>query len=82
MGWSMRLRHYEETVNKIATLPRGDDFRASNVTDLKKVYRLPGTRLAPEKKQPTEVTAVFAAIGAALAMSGTLHSLLQYSRIL
>jgi hypothetical protein len=41
-----------------------------------------GTRLALQKPQPTEVTAIVAALGAALALAGALLSMLWFNRIL
>jgi Ca-activated chloride channel family protein len=81
-GWSMRVRLDEEALNKIATMTRGEYFRAANTGDLKKIYRDLGAKLAIEKQRSTEVTAVFAAIGAAFAMLAALLSMLWFNRIL
>jgi Ca-activated chloride channel family protein len=81
-GWSMRVRLDEEALNKIATMTRGEYFRAGNTADLKKIYRDLGAKLAIEKQRTTEVTAVFAAIGAGLAMLAALLSMLWFNRIL
>jgi len=81
-GWSMRTRLDEEALQKVASTTRGEYFRAADAKDLKKVYRALGTKLAFEKQRPTEVTAVFAGLGAALATLAALLSLLWFNRIL
>jgi Ca-activated chloride channel family protein len=80
-GWSFRVRLDEETLKAIAKITRGEYFYAGTATDLKKVYESLGTRLVLEKKQ-TEVTALFAAAAAALALVSALLSLLWFGRIL
>jgi Ca-activated chloride channel family protein len=80
-GWSFRVRLDEESLKQIANLTRGEYFYAGTATDLKKVYETLGTRLVLEKKH-TEVTAIVAAVGAALAFLAGLLSLLWFNRIL
>ncbi len=62
-GWSMRVRLDEETLKTIANITRADYYYAGSADDLKKVYQGLSTRLAVEKKE-TEITALFAALGA------------------
>lgn len=62
-GWSMRVRLDEETLKTIANITRADYYYAGTADDLKKVYQGLSTRLAVEKKE-TEITALFAALGA------------------
>lgn len=81
-GWSMRVRLDEEALKKLATMTRGEYFRAGTATDLKKIYRDLSLRLAMGKGRATEVTAIFVALGAALAMLGALLSMLRTNRIL
>ena len=81
-GWSMRVRLDETALKKIAETTRGEYFGASNAADLNRIYRSLGARLTVEKQRSTEITAVFAAIGAALAMLSALLSLLWFNRIL
>ena len=64
-GWSMRVRLDEETLKNIATITRADYFYAGTAEDLKKVYQGLSTRLIVERKE-TEITALFAALGALL----------------
>ncbi|MCC6474333.1 MAG: VWA domain-containing protein, partial [Burkholderiales bacterium] len=81
-GWSMRVKLDEDVLKKIATTSGGEYFRAANARELKKIYQYLSARLTLEKMQQTEVTALFAALGAALAMSAALISLLWFNRIL
>ena len=81
-GWSMRMRLDEDALQKIASTTRGEYFRAEKAGDLKKIYRALGAKLAFEKQRPTEVTAIFAGIGALLAAVAALLSLLWFNRIL
>ena len=81
-GWSMRTRLDEEALLKIASTTRGEYFRAPNAGELTKIYRALGARLAFEKQRPTEVTAVFAGVGALFAALAGLLSLMWFNRIL
>jgi len=81
-GWSMRVRLDEGALRKLSTVTRGEYFRAADATQLTKIYRELSVRLAIEKHRATEVTAVFAAIGAILAMLAAALSLLWFNRIL
>jgi len=81
-GWSMRVRLDEEMLRKVATATRGEYFQARNAADLKKVYGQISTRFALEKRRSSEVTAIFVALGAALAMLGAILSMFWFSRIL
>ncbi len=80
-GWSFRVRLDEETLKQVAALTRGEYFYAGTATDLKKVYESLGTRIVLEKKR-TEVTALFAALAAVLAIAAAALSLAWFSRIL
>ena len=64
-GWSMRVRLDEETLKTIANITRADYFYAGTAADLKKVYQGLSTRLVVEKSE-TEISALFAALGALL----------------
>ncbi len=81
-GWSMRTRLDEESLQKIASTTRGEYFRAPNAGELSKIYRTLGAKLAFEKQRPTEVTAVFAGMGALFAALAGLLSLLWFNRVL
>ena len=80
-GWSIRVRLDEDALKIVADLTRGEYFFAGNAPDLKKVYEVLTTRLVMEKRE-TEVTALFSAIAAALALVSAALSLLWFQRIL
>ena len=80
-GWSMRVRLDEETLKAVADLTRGEYFYAGNAVDLKKVYQSLNAKLVLERKK-TEVTALFAAVAAALALVSAALSLAWFHRIL
>lgn len=80
-GWSMRVRLDEEALKTIANVTKAEYFYAGTATDLGKIYKALNSRLFLEKKA-TEVTALFAAAGAVLAMLSGMLSLLWFNRIL
>jgi Ca-activated chloride channel family protein len=79
-GWSMRVRLDEETLKAIADITRGEYFYAGNALDLNKVYQSLNARLVLERKK-TEVTALFAAVAALLAVVSAALSLAWFHRI-
>jgi Ca-activated chloride channel family protein len=80
-GWSMRVRLDEEALKTIADVTRGEYFFASTATDLKKIYEALTSRLVLETKE-TEITALFSAAAAVLALLAALLSVLWFNRIL
>jgi Ca-activated chloride channel family protein len=80
-GWSMRVRLDEETLKTIADLTRAEYFYAGTAADLKKVYQTLSSRLVMEKKE-TEITALFAVLGAALALAASALSLWWFGRVM
>jgi len=80
-GWSFRVRLDEETLKTIAIMTQGEYFYAGTAADLKKVYQTLNSRLSLEKRA-TEVTALFAAAAALLALVSGMLSLLWFNRIL
>jgi Ca-activated chloride channel family protein len=80
-GWSFHARLDEDTLKAIADLTRGEYFRAGTAMDLKKVYRTLSARLVFERKA-TEITALFSAAAAALALLAALLSLFWFNRVL
>ncbi len=80
-GWSMRVRLDEETLKTIANLTRGEYFYAGTATDLQKIYKSLNTKLFFEQRE-TEITALFAATAAALALVSGMLSMLWFNRIL
>jgi Ca-activated chloride channel homolog len=80
-GWSMRVRLDEETLKAIASMTRGEYFYAGTATDLKKVYESLNARFLLEKKE-MEISALFAAAAAVMALASAALSLLWFNRIL
>ena len=80
-GWSMRVRLDEATLKEIANITRGQYFYAGTAKDLKKVYETLNSRIYLEKKD-MEITALFAAAAAIIALVSALLSLLWFNRIL
>ncbi len=80
-GWSMRVRLNEEALKKIAEVTQGEYYYAGTAADLKKVYQTLSARLVFETRE-TEITALFSAAAAVLALLAAFLSVLWYSRIL
>jgi Ca-activated chloride channel family protein len=80
-GWSMRVRLDEETLKAVANLTRGEYFYAGNASDLQKVYEALNARFVLEKKD-MEISALFCAASAVIALASALLSLLWFNRIL
>jgi Ca-activated chloride channel family protein len=79
-GWSMRVRLDEETLKQIAMATRAEYFYAGTALDLKKVYQSLGSRLSAQKKE-TEISALFAALGALLALVAAGLSVWWFGRV-
>jgi Ca-activated chloride channel family protein len=79
-GWSMRVKLDEETLKNVSVLTQGEYFYAGTAEDLKKVYESLSSRMVVERKE-TEVTAVFAALGALLAAAAAGLSLWWFGRV-
>jgi Ca-activated chloride channel family protein len=80
-GWSMHVRLDEETLRSVADLTRGEYFYAGNAVELKRIYEQMRSRMVLETKK-TEVTAFFAAVGAALVVLAAGLSLAWFNRVL
>lgn len=80
-GWRMRVRLDEATLRNVSTITHGQYFYAGDAAQLKKVYRSLNSRFVLEKKE-TEVSALFAAFAALLAIASATLSLLWFNRIL
>lgn len=79
-GWSMRVRLDEDTLKNVANLTRAEYFYAGTAEDLKKVYQSLSSRLIVEKKE-TEITALFAAVAAALVVLSAGLSVWWFGRV-
>jgi Ca-activated chloride channel family protein len=79
-GWSMRVRLDEETLKNVSVLTHGEYFYAGTAEDLKKVYDSLSSRMVVERKE-TEVTALFAGLGALLMVLASALSLWWFGRV-
>jgi Ca-activated chloride channel homolog len=79
-GWTMRVRLDEQSLKNIAAATRSEYFYAGTSEDLKKVYQSLGTRLTAQKKE-TEISALFAALGALLVTIAAVLSIWWYGRV-
>ncbi len=79
-GWSMRVRLDEETLKNISVLTHGEYFYAGTAEDLKKVYESLSSRMVVERKE-TEITAIFAALGALLSALAAGLSVWWFGRV-
>ncbi len=79
-GWSMRVRLDEETLKNISILTHGEYFYAGTAQDLLKVYESLSAKLVVEKKE-TEVSALFSALGALLALLSAGLSVFWFGRV-
>ena len=80
-GMSMRVRLDEESLKRIADVTLGEYFRATDATDLRSIYKQLSSRLTLERRQLTEVTAVFALAGCVLVVLAAMASLVRSGRI-
>jgi Ca-activated chloride channel family protein len=78
-GWSVRVQLDEDMLRHVAELTRGQYFRASNGTELAKVYEGLKGRLVMERRD-TEVTSLFAGSAALLLIAGAGLSVLWCGR--
>jgi Ca-activated chloride channel family protein len=81
-GWQMRVRLDEDKLKQVARATEGEYFRAVDARELKKIYSRLSAKLGFEKQQPTEITGLFAALGALLAGLGAVLSMLWFNRVL
>jgi Ca-activated chloride channel family protein len=80
-GWSMRVRLDEETLKTIASVTRAQYFYAGTAEDLKQVYKGLSSRVAIEKRE-TEISGLFAALGALLAVLAAGLSVWWFGRVM
>ena len=79
-GWSMRVRLDEETLKAVSANTLGEYFYAGTAEDLKKVYQSLSSRMVVERKE-TELSALFAAAGALLAIAAAGLSVWWFGRV-
>lgn len=80
-GWSMHVKLDEDPLKKIASTTRAQYFYAGNSPDLLKVYKTLNSKLTLETRE-TEISAVFSAVGALLALLAAALSMLWFNRLL
>ena len=80
-GWSLRVRLDEDALKDIAKTTSAQYFYAGTATALTNVYKSLHSQLVMEKKS-TEITALFSAIAAVLAVLSAMLSMLWFNRIL
>lgn len=78
-GWSIYVRFDEETLKQIAEVTRAEYYYAGSADDLRKVYQNLNSSLVLERKE-TEISALFIAAAAVLAIAAALLSLLWFNR--
>ena len=83
LAWRAKVcqKPVEDSLKSIARITHGEYFYAGTAEDLKKVYQTLNTRLVMERKD-IEVTALFAAAAAGLALLSAVLSLVWFNRIL
>jgi Ca-activated chloride channel homolog len=79
-GWSMRVRLDEETLKNVSVLTHGQYFYAGTAQDLMKVYESLSAKLVVERKE-TEISGLFAALGALLAVLSAGLSVFWFGRV-
>ncbi|OWW18827.1 vWA domain-containing protein [Noviherbaspirillum denitrificans] len=80
-GWAMHVRLDEAPLKEIAELTKAQYFYAGTANDLAKVYKTLSSRLTLERRE-SEVSALFAAGAALLAILSAALSMLWFNRIL
>jgi len=80
-GWTMRVRLDEDTLKQIAQITRAEYFYAGTAEDLRKVYEGLSTRMVMERRE-TEISSLFAAVGALLTLFAAGLSLLWFNRVM
>jgi Ca-activated chloride channel family protein len=79
-GRSMRTQPDIETLKRIAETTDAQFFEAQSSSDLRKVYQSLATKLVGEKKL-TDISFIFAGVGALFALLAAVLSMLWFNRI-
>jgi Ca-activated chloride channel homolog len=80
-GWGIRAQLDEDALKAIADVTRAQYYRAGSAQDLQAVYKILSKSLVQETKK-TEITFVFSAIAALMALLSAALSVLWFNRIL
>ena len=78
-GWSMEVGFDEDSLKAIASITRGEYFRADTAEALKRIYQNLSGQVIVERKQ-TELTALFTAAAAVFAIVAVMLSLVWFHR--
>lgn len=78
-NYSFYVRLDEETLKAIAKMTGGEYFHAGTAADLRKVYESLSAKFAMERKE-TEISALFSAVAALLALLAVMLSVLWFHR--
>lgn len=80
-GWAMHVRLDEEPLKQIADNTKAQYFYAGTSADLARIYKMLNSRLTLERKE-SEISALFAAGAALLAVLSAALSMLWFNRVL
>ena len=80
-GWKVRVKLDEAALKTVASTTHGEYFHADSAKDLKQIYQVLNSRFVLEKKQ-TEISSLFSAAAAALALLSGFLSLFWFNRVL
>jgi len=80
-GWTMRVRLDEDTLKQIAQITRAEYFYAGTAEDLRRVYEGLSTRMVMERRE-TEISGLFAALGAVLTLLAAGLSIVWFNRVM
>ncbi len=81
-GVNMRTHLEEAALQEIAKVTMGEYFAAPSGLDLKTIFQSLNARLTLEKPKQTEITALFAGLGALLLTVSALASVFRHRRVL
>jgi Ca-activated chloride channel family protein len=80
-GWAMQVRLEEDGLKKLATTTAGEYFRGASAAELQTVYDRLSLRLQAGRKEKLEVSALFALLGALLALGAGFVNLARTGRV-
>lgn len=81
-GWSARVKLDEKVLKEVADTTGAEYFRLEDAAGLKKVYQALNAKLAFDKRDQVEITALFTALGALLAVCAALLSMWWFGRVM
>lgn len=81
-GMSARVKLDDASLKQVAEITGAEYFRLQDAGELKKVYRTLSAKLAFDKRERVEISALFTALGALLAIFAAFLSLWWHGRVL